>query len=108
MLTELLLVLQGEKKPTRSDRRMLSELAKGILPPSWRRYTIPEETTVTQWITDFNLRIEQLQQVSQVVSKGGSRPLQRMTIWLGGLFYPKAYVTAICQCVAQVFILLRI
>ena len=103
-----MLVLQGEKKPTRSDRRMLSELAKGILPPSWRRYTIPEETTVTQWITDFNLRIEQLQQVSQVVSKGGSRPLQRMTIWLGGLFYPNAYVTAICQCVAQVFILLRI
>ena len=26
---------------------------------------------------------------------------QNVTVWLGGLFNPEAYVTATCQCVAQ-------
>ena len=81
---------------------MLSELVKGILPRSWRRYTIPTGTTVIQWITDFSLRIKQLQQVSQVLAQGGARELQTVTVWLGGLFNPEAYVTATRQCVAQV------
>ena len=81
---------------------MLSELAKGILPRSWRRYTIPAGATVIQWITDFSLRVKQLQQVSQVVSQGGARELQTLTVWLGGLFNPEAYVTATRQCIAQV------
>lgn len=81
---------------------MLSELVKGILPPSWRRYTIPRDTTVIQWITDFSLRVKQLQQVSQMVAQGGARELQSFVIWLGGLFNPEAYVTATRQCVAQV------
>ena len=82
---------------------MLSDLVKGILPRSWRRYTIPVGTTVIQWITDFSLIVKQLQQVSQVVSQGGARELQTVTVWLGGLFNPEAYVTATRQCVAQVF-----
>ena len=82
---------------------MLSDLVKGILPRSWRRYTIPVGTTVIQWITDFSLRVKQLQQVSQVVSQGGARELQTVTVWLGGLFNPEAYVTATRQCVARVF-----
>lgn len=81
---------------------MLSELVKGILPRSWRRYTIPVGTTVIQWITDFSLRVKQLQQVSSQVAQGGARELQSMTVWLGGLFNPEAYVTATRQCIAQV------
>ena len=86
---------------------MLSELVKGILPRSWRRYTIPLGTTVIQWITDFSLRIKQLQQVSTVVGQGGARELQTMTVWLGGLFNPEAYVTATRQCIAQVCLLIH-
>ena len=81
---------------------MLSELVKGILPRSWRRYTIPRDTTVIQWITDFSVRIKQLQQVSQLVAHGGARELQSLAIWLGGLFNPEAYITATRQCIAQV------
>jgi hypothetical protein len=96
-------LFKGEKKQTNYHRQMLSDLVKGILPRSWRRYTIPVGTTVIQWITDFSLRVKQLQQVSQVVSQGGARELQTVTVWLGGLFNPEAYVTATRQCVAQVF-----
>ena len=81
---------------------MLSELVKGILPASWRRYTIARGTTVIQWITDFSLRVKQLQQVSLLVSQGGARELQSLNVWLGGLFNPEAYVTATRQCIAQV------
>jgi hypothetical protein len=83
---------------------MLSELAKGILPRSWRRYTIPAGATAFQWVTDFSLRVKQLQQVSQAVSEGRARDLQTVTVWLGGLFHPEAYVTATRQCIAQVII----
>ena len=81
---------------------MLSELVKGILPHSWRKYTVPHGTTLIHWITDFSLRVKQLQQVSQMVAQGGARELQFLNVWLGGLFNPEAYVTATRQCVAQV------
>lgn len=81
---------------------MLSDLVKGIIPKSWKLYTVPKETTVIGWITDFSLRVKQLQQVSTVVSQGGARELQTITVWLGGLFNPEAYITATRQCVAQV------
>ena len=81
---------------------MLNELAEGILPRSWRRYTIPTGASVIQWITDFSSRVKQLQYVSQVVSQAGARELQTITVWLGGLFNPEAYVTATRQCIAQV------
>jgi len=96
------LFVKGEKKQTNYHRQILTELAKGILPQSWRRYTIPDGTTVFQWITDFSLRIKQLQQVSQMVSHDGVCGLQTIPVWLGGLFKPEAYVTATRQFIAQV------
>jgi len=100
-LQDVLLICQGEKKQTNYHRQMLSELVKGILPASWRRYTIARGTTVIQWITDFSMRVKQLQLVSQLVSQGGARELQSLNVWLGGLFNPEAYVTATRQCIAQ-------
>lgn len=52
---------------------MLSDLVKGIIPSSWRRYTVPRGCTVIQWITDFSERIKQLQQVSQLVCRGAQQ-----------------------------------
>lgn len=64
---------QGDKKQTNYHRAMLSDLVKGIIPSSWRRYTVPRGCTVIQWITDFSERIKQLQQVSQLVSRGAQQ-----------------------------------
>lgn len=55
---------------------MLSDLVKGILPSSWRRYTVPRGCTVIQWITDFSQRVKQLQKVSQLVSQGGAKEIK--------------------------------
>lgn len=40
-LQDVLFICQGEKKQTNYHRQMLSELVRGILPKSWRRYTVP-------------------------------------------------------------------
>lgn len=107
---------------------MLNDLVKGILPPSWRRYTVPRGCTVIQWITDFSQRVKQLQEVSLLVSQGGAKELkvlclkircitilytssaiscvlyysfQTFNVWLGGLLNPEAYITATRQCIAQ-------
>ncbi|XP_069694728.1 dynein heavy chain, cytoplasmic isoform X3 [Periplaneta americana] len=100
-LEDVVLICQGEKKQTNYHRAMLSDLVKGILPPSWRRYTVPRGCTVIQWITDFSQRVKQLQEVSLLVSQGGAKELKTFHVWLGGLLNPEAYITATRQCIAQ-------
>ncbi|XP_054277851.1 dynein heavy chain, cytoplasmic-like isoform X3 [Macrosteles quadrilineatus] len=100
-LEDVVAICQGEKKQTNYHRAMLSDLVKGILPASWRRYTVPRGCTVIQWITDFSQRVKQLQKVSQLVSQGGAKEIKTMAVWLGGLLNPEAYVTATRQCIAQ-------
>jgi dynein heavy chain 1 len=65
---------------------MLSDLVKGILPPSWRRYTVPRGCTVIQWITDFSQRVKQLQEVSLLVSQGGAKELKVLCLKIQGVF----------------------
>ena len=75
-LTEIKLICQGEKKATNHHRTLMSELAKGLIPESWRRYTIPAGMTVIQWVTDFSERIRQLQDVTQASQTGGPHALK--------------------------------
>ncbi|KAL3873221.1 hypothetical protein ACJMK2_036362 [Sinanodonta woodiana] len=100
-LQDVLLVCQGEKKPTNHHRTMMADLAKGIIPRSWRCYTVPAGITVIQWITDFSLRVKQLQTIVQTTQQGGAKDLKNLQVWLGGLFIPEAYITATRQYVAQ-------
>lgn len=50
---------------------------------------------VAQWIPDLAARLAQLEGISQMESFIGVK------VWLGGLFFPEAYVTATRQAVAQ-------
>ena len=52
----------------------------GIIPSSWRRYTVPAGLTVIQWITDFSERIKQLHNVSNLSATGGASALKVMTV----------------------------
>lgn len=89
-------------KPTNYHRELMSDLAKGIIPASWRRcYTVPSTLTVIQWINDFAARIRQLIEISEAASLTEPDHLRRLHIWLGGLFMPEAYITATRQVVAQ-------
>jgi len=100
-LNDVVLICNGAKKQTNYHRTMISNLAKGIIPISWCRYTVPQGVTVMQWITDFAERVVQLQAISQATTTGGAKELKNVHIWLGGLFNPEAYITATRQCVAQ-------
>ncbi|BHF62050.1 Cytoplasmic dynein 1 heavy chain 1 [Sparganum proliferum] len=94
-------VCSGSMKPTNYHRELMSDLAKGLIPQSWRRYTVPSGLTVIQWINDFVARVRQLMEISQAVAAGGTPALRGLKIWLGGLFMPEAYITATRQAVAQ-------
>ena len=51
----------------------------GIIPESWRRYTVPDDLTVIQWITDFSMRVKQLQAIVQASQASSSRELKVTT-----------------------------
>jgi dynein heavy chain 1 len=99
-LSAVLEACDGTRKLTNDLRFLISDLAKGIIPKSWCRYSIPADLTVIQWVVDFSKRIKQLQ---KVVKAAGSSviELKRIQVWLGGLFIPEAFVTASRQYVAQ-------
>ncbi|KAG0726862.1 Dynein heavy chain, cytoplasmic [Chionoecetes opilio] len=101
-LNDVLLICKAEKKQTNYHRNMVSQLVKGIIPDQWKAYTVPRGATVIQWITDFSQRVKQLQEISEQVAQFGASELKNVTVWLGGLFNPEAYITATRQCVAQV------
>ena len=48
----------------------------GIIPQSWRRYTVPSRLTVIQWVTDFSERVKQLCEISQQVANNGAKVLK--------------------------------
>ncbi|XP_077296363.1 dynein heavy chain, cytoplasmic isoform X2 [Arctopsyche grandis] len=100
-LQHVVLICQAEMKQTNTSRAMVADLVRGLLPSTWRRYTVAPACTVIQWITDFAQRVKQLQQVSELVASKGAKELQDLPIWLGGLLNPEAYITATRQCVAQ-------
>ena len=51
--------------------------------------------SVSEWIPDFARRLEQLDSLSEKDN------LADVDVWLGGLFFPEAYITATRQAVAH-------
>ena len=50
---------------------------------------------VSEWVQDLSLRLQQLR---KIVNNGN---LRQSGVWLGGLFYPEAYITATRQTTAH-------
>lgn len=50
---------------------------------------------VSGWISDFARRLNQLTQIASLDN------LSNVEVWLGGLFFPEAYITATRQAVAH-------
>lgn len=50
---------------------------------------------VSAWIVDFGRRLVQLNNIASLDN------LNSVEVWLGGLFFPEAYVTATRQAVAH-------
>jgi dynein heavy chain 1 len=50
---------------------------------------------VSEWVTNFARRLAQLDNIA------GLDNLNNVEVWLGGLFFPEAYITATRQAVAH-------
>ncbi|KAJ8521794.1 hypothetical protein ONZ45_g1564 [Pleurotus djamor] len=94
-LVDVTKVCQGDLKQTNHLRTLMSALTKGTIPDHWRRYKVNKTMTVAGWIADFSRRLAQLDQIS------GLDNLNNVEVWLGGLFFPEAYITATRQAVAH-------
>jgi dynein heavy chain 1 len=73
-------------------------LSTGTIPNHWRKYKVPKATSVAEWIPNFARRLSQL---ARVAERGAAAPLGDVAVWLGGLFFPEAYVTATRQAIAH-------
>jgi len=100
-LTDISQVCELKKKQTNYIRSLLSDLQKGIVPKSWKKYIVSPEVTINPWIVDFSERIKQLYKIANAAQTGATA-LRELSVWLGGLFTQEAYVTATRQSVAQV------
>lgn len=110
-LEDVGLACQGALKQTNHLRQLMSDLTKGesipitlistdlnglgTIPAHWRQFKVPKSLAVASWIPDFSSRLAQLERVSQLASFSG------LSVRLGGLFYPEAYITATRQAVAH-------
>ncbi|KAJ7275553.1 dynein heavy chain domain-containing protein [Mycena haematopus] len=109
-LNDVIKVCQGELKQTNHLRTLMSCLTKGrdfflrqgfsntfvgTIPDHWRRYKVGKAMAVSGWIADLSRRLAQLDSIA------GLDNLNNVEVWLGGLFFPEAYITATRQAVAH-------
>lgn len=62
------------------------------MPSNWKVYKVPSSWTITQWLPDFSLRLQQIQRLC-----AEQNSLSQSTIWFGGLFFPGSFLTATRQ-----------
>lgn len=96
-LLSIIDTINGKIKSTNYIRCLLNMLRKDLIPNEWKNSYRMINTTVSLWLQDFNNRIKQL----NVLSNKKLNELLSTPIWLGGLFYPEAYLTATRQTIAQ-------
>ncbi|KAL5535276.1 DYN1_2 [Sanghuangporus sanghuang] len=94
-LADVIKVCEGSLKQTNHLRSLLSALTKGTIPPHWMRYKVKKMMSVSEWIPNLARRLAQLDRIA------GLDSLNHVEVWLGGLFFPEAYVTATRQAVAH-------
>lgn len=94
-LADVVKVCRAELKQTNHLRTLMSCLTKGTIPDHWRRYKVNKTVAVSGWIADLARRLAQLDNIAKMDN------LNNIEVWLGGLFYPEAYITATRQAVAH-------
>lgn len=91
-------VCTGEKKSSNYTRSITEPLCAEKVPEHWKKYIVPAQMTATEWITDFQRRVDQVQKLA---SSGNQDSAIREGIWFGGLLAPEAYLIATQQATAQ-------
>lgn len=91
-------VCTGEKKSSNYTKSITEPLCAEKVPEHWKKYIVPAQMTATEWITDFQRRVDQ---VHKLASSGNQDSAIRQGIWFGGLLAPEAYLIATQQATAQ-------
>ncbi|KAL3074128.1 hypothetical protein niasHT_033336 [Heterodera trifolii] len=94
-LNELLSICCGDQKQNNHSRQLIDALVKRNVPANWLQFSVPKDVTVLEWMRDFVQRMEQLKRWSL------SENLRNEEVWLGGLFFPEAYITATHLLIAR-------
>jgi dynein heavy chain 1 len=95
-LKKLIEMCKGNIKSTNDLREIAKDLFNDQIPKNWKVYNTIN-LNVTEWIIDLRNRVLQLNKIS------AQRDYGKSNIWLGGLIFPEAYLTATRQYVAQAF-----
>ena len=96
-LNQLILMAKGEAKSNNELREIAKNIFNDTVPKVWEVYP-SLELNITEWILDLKNRINQL---NTIITK--SDDYGKSNLWLGGLIFPEAYLTATRQSVAQEF-----
>ncbi|KAJ3265095.1 hypothetical protein HDU77_006529 [Chytriomyces hyalinus] len=90
-------LIEGKAKQTNHSRALVDWILKGMIPPHWKKHKSPAAMSLDSWVHDLNSRLAQLSRVSETPIE----KLGELSVWIGGLFGPEAFVTATMQAVAQ-------
>lgn len=96
---QLLLALSQNKiQSTHPLRQLLRQIAQDHVPEHWipAGDSAPRENCAL-WMQDFTLRCQHFAELSNQTLP----QIRRSGVWLGGLFHPEAFITAMGQQVAQ-------
>lgn len=94
-LNDLRKMCAGEIQPLQELKRLATTIYASEIPKAWQRYIIPPNTSTAIFVSDFKKRLDQFAKF--VVNK----EWQKKGVWLGGLIFPEAFMTATRQAVAQ-------
>merc|ERR1719230_2298621 len=87
---------KGELKcVTNHHRELISNCLAGSIPANWKKYKVPPSWTLSVWIKDFALRVSQVSKIGMYWKN--TNDVQNFRVWLGGLWQPAAWLTAIRQ-----------
>jgi dynein heavy chain 1, cytosolic len=98
-LMQLKEMIAGTVKFTNSIRQIAQDLHTDTVPKSWKLYPIAP-VTVAEWLLDFKARLNQLTTLTEETTKSPSN-FGKKGVWLGGFFFPEAFMTATRQATSQ-------
>ncbi|KAJ1950224.1 dynein heavy chain, partial [Linderina macrospora] len=96
---------RGERKQTNHLRDLLRDFNAASVPQPWlSTYTVPRDFSLARWVADFGARLDQVSQLGARITQHSGDvvdAVQRESVWIGGLMYPEAFITATRQAVAK-------
>lgn len=89
------LMCEGKIQPLMELKTLAQTLYAGQVPKIWKKFTFLETLEVTPWISDLKKRLDQFETLVN------TSDWQKKGVWLGGILFPEAFMTATRQYVAQ-------